>query len=240
MSSPFSISKSNEIRIAIIKDNLNTIELKKYSLMYSFYIECTEQDDPEDTEMDQNVSFQTMEFFINTFLNNAIFYNPLTLDKPDILEFDNNYVALPDLNEGSIAFAIYRKLNAIAEESAVINFLSIEDLVTEVTFELEGEPAEIKDVLPTTKEWLGKWSFWDEPWWERKDVMTFDDKAGSRKEYKEWMANREEMSDNVEKTLNNFKLALKGQILNNPSIQQSSGEVIDVDFNRKTWKPEIV
>ena len=107
------------------------------------------------------------------------------------------------------------------------------------------------DQLPTINEWLGELSFWDSPWWRRKDFSTFDNVAASKEEHSEFF--NKDVNKNILQRMEEPIAQIEAQVIadiygkeineviektTNP--EKEKGELLEVDFKKKTFKPKLV
>ena len=93
-------------------------------------------------------------------------------------------------------------------------------------------------------------SFWEKPWWDRYDVLMFDNFADSQQEIDEHRANPEtamltdlfdDIDENIEEILNKAKAGLIVDDLDESA--KKAGEVVSLDQAKKKkgkWKPTVV
>ena len=93
-------------------------------------------------------------------------------------------------------------------------------------------------MLMDIKDWLGELSFWDKPWWYRRDFSTFDNIAISKEELDEWKETKhEESTARMQKAILDIEETVLDQMGTTP---EDKGQLIEVDFAKKVSKPRLV
>ena len=131
--------------------------------------------------------------------------------------------------------------------SKISIFNVYEDLNIQYNFYYEDEDTQY--TLPTIQDWLGELSFWDKPWWDRYDVMTFDNVAldeAERDAHRDDIEGRaqtfaplKEIDEDIDAMLSKIKKKYNEE----NGIEETGGELISLDQMRKKkdkWKPTIV
>ena len=92
-------------------------------------------------------------------------------------------------------------------------------------------------------------SYWEFPWWDRYDVLTFDNFADTQEEIDEHRSNTDlekltnlfdKVDENIEDIINNAKAGL---IVDDTVEDKKPGEVVSLDQAKKKkrkWKPTVV
>lgn len=162
---------------------LKLLEPKTVEIKFSLR---TESDDPDhiiQSQIDHNISYAKIRLFLETVLPNTVICS--SHDLHDCLkltaDMDNNLMVLPDCGESILAAALHQKLNSMCKEFTYMEEIVIYDPAQEITYRYQLTDDEL-DVSMPGGQWLGELSFWDDPWWERDDVMTFDNVASNKKE----------------------------------------------------------
>jgi hypothetical protein len=106
------------------------------------------------------------------------------------------------------------------------------------------------DQLPNISEWIGELSFWETPWWRRRDFSTFDNIASSKEEKEEFF--NKDINQDILKRMEEPLAQIEGQVIAdiygkeiNEVIEESgadtsTGELLEVDFKNKKFKPRLV
>jgi len=94
-------------------------------------------------------------------------------------------------------------------------------------------------MLLDIKDWLGDLSFWEKPWWYRRDFSTFDNIAESKEELDVWRETKyAESTERMEKAILEIEDSVRKQMSNIPT--EDKGQLIEVDFSKKVSKPQLV
>lgn len=85
--------------------------------------------------------------------------------------------------------------------------------------------------------WLGELSFWDDPWWERDDCLTFDNVALNSAELKKFQEQKAMHDYNSRETFINLEkeISLMFEPHNEPEIDtepRKDADVIRLDFGK--------
>lgn len=148
----------------------------------------TENDDPDDitqSQIDHNISYAKIRLFLETVLQNTLVCSARDLDEALLMSTDmeNNLMVLPDCGESTLSAALHHKLNSICKQNTFMDEITLYEPSQDITYRFLLTDDELDISLPSGQ-WLGEMSFWDDPWWERDDCLTFDNVAGNKKEYK--------------------------------------------------------
>ena len=148
----------------------------------------SENDDIEDiltSQINHNISYAKIRLFLESVLPNTMICSSKDLTEALVLsaELENNLMVVPDCGESIIAAALHHKLNAICKEYTYMEELVLYEPEQDITYRYLLTDDELDISLPTGG-WLGELSFWDDPWWERDDCLTFDNVAHNKTELK--------------------------------------------------------
>lgn len=229
-------------------------EDKKYIKAINYDIEYSLRTDA-DTVNDkqaytyQNVSFTTINSFLYDQLHQTIIYD---LDSKASCEkafasHDNNFMLLPELTESCLVSALHCKLNSICHESSFVEYIKITERTEKLTYSFLTDDG-VYDNLPSMENWLGDLSFWETPWWERKDFSTFDNVAESQEELDAFLGKEENkeiiarMEEPIAEIESQVIAEIYGKEINEiiDSKKQDKGELVEVDFKNKKFKPKLV
>lgn len=216
------------------------------ALLELSYVISTDVVDPTEeillqAQLDQNVGFAKINIFIENMLNNNILITAEGAkemgEKIDI--FENNIVMLPDLTEVTLLAALYAKFNSITAENTSVKALSLRNVRDNVTYSYEiDEDDEVDNMeLPTAKEWLGEYPYWENTWWERNDISTYDKAAETEEELNKWKkyaaeSKIDELNKQTFEEIEEEVGAVFQRVVNSINKGQASGELIEVDFTR--------
>lgn len=243
------LEQSHQVGLTILDIDARIIETKTYILTYQMFSMATEGDFGLQS-INQNKAFLKINTFLNTIIDNSVAFRMEDMQKVDrfLADYDNNLMVLPDLDDISLMETLHRKLQTIAGEYTCISKLSLKDLDTGLTYHGFFDE-DTKYHLPSQKEFAGEMSYWELPWWDRYDVLTFDNFADTQEEIDEHRSNTDlekltdlfdNVDENIEEILNRAKAGL---IVDDTTEGKKSGEVVSLDQAKKKkgkWKPTVV
>ena len=210
-----------------------TIEIK-FSLR-------TENDDPDDivqSQINHNISYAKIRLFLESVLPNTMICSSGDLEECLQLsaELENNLMVLPDCGESIVAAALHHKLNAICKDMTYMDEIVLYEPEQDITYRYLLTDDELDISLPSGG-WLGELSFWDDPWWERDDVLTFDNCARSKKELKTFAEQKVVHEYNSRETFVNLEAEIAKMFEPEDDIEPMAepakdADIIRVDFNK--------
>lgn len=243
------LEQSHQVGLTLLDIDARIIETKTYTLTYQMFSMATEGDFGVQS-INQNKAFLKINTFLNTIIDNSVAFRMEDMLKVDrfLAEYDNNLMVLPDLDDITLMETLHRKLQTIAGEYTCISKLSLKDQDTGLTYHGFFDE-ETKYHLPSQKEFAGEMSYWEFPWWDRYDVLTFDNFADTQEEIDEHRSNTDlekltnlfdKVDENIEDIINNAKAGL---IVDDTVEDKKPGEVVSLDQAKKKkrkWKPTVV
>jgi len=151
-------------------------------------------------------------------------------------ELENNLMVLPDCGESIVAAALHHKLNAICKDLTFMDELVLYEPEQDITYRYLLTDDELDVSLPTGG-WLGELSYWDDPWWERDDCMTFDNVAANKKELKRFIEQKIVHEYNSRETFTNLENEISKMFEPDDEAKPMSepakdADIIRVDFNK--------
>ena len=231
-------------------DDKKQIKAQTYQIEYSLRTEVAETESQKQAFLQQNISFSLINSFLYDQLHQSIIYD---LESKNLVErsfasHDNNFLILPDLSDACLAMSLHCKLNTICHANSFVESISIKDKVDNIAYSMFADDNEYEQ-LPTINEWLGELSFWEEPWWRRRDFSTFDNIAASKEEHEEFF--NKDVNKNILARMEEPIAQIEGQVLADiygkeikdvveKTTKEESGELLEVDFKNKTFKPKLV
>lgn len=248
-----SLEKTIPIKVMLFNSPGTRIEIKQFKVSFNMVTLMQEDQEHIHAELNQNISYSKVQFFLQEILNESVFCEKAHSEQvmQYLGSYENNLVVLPDLDKGAIITALHRKLNSICTDNTQIFVVKLCDVDMDLTYTytcMDLEDREF-DGLPSNEEWMGEFSYWDKPWWDRDDQLTWDRSAQN---IEEWMERREKNFDGTDidpcaafdeiesQMIDLFQEAMVQAGLAEPK----EGEIIEVDFeNKKTkerWKPTLV
>lgn len=247
---PATLEQSHIVRIAVFDTKQRYIEQKKFTITYQMF-SLPEENDVLKQSRAQNSAYLKIGLFINNHLDGALAFTmeDMPMAGKFLSEYDNGFMVLPDLDDVTILEALHRKFTALAGDITIITKLSLHDEELNLKYNFYYEEEDTKYTLPTIQEWIGDLSFWDIPWWDRYDVLTFDNVAQDEEERDKHRADEagrlgtyaplDEIDDDVEKMLK----GIKNKYTEEHPEEDKQGELISLDAARKKknkWKPTVI
>ena len=247
---PATLEQSHTVKIAVFDTRQRYIEQKKFTITYQMF-SLPEENDVLKQSKAQNSAYLKIGLFLNNHLDGTLAFtmDDMPMAGKFLSEYDNGFMVLPDLDDVTILEALHRKFSALAGEMTIITKLSLFDEELNLKYNFYYEDEETKYTLPTIDEWLGDLSFWDVPWWDRYDVLTFDNVALDAEERDKHRADEgaragtyaplDDIDDDVEAMLK----GIKANVDEENQEEAKQGELISLDAARKKknkWKPTVI
>lgn len=247
---PATLEQSHTVKIAVFDTKQRYIEQKKFTITYQMF-SLPEENDVLKQSKAQNSAYLKIGLFLNNHLDGTLAFtmDDMPMAGKFLSEYDNGFMVLPDLDDVTILEALHRKFSALAGEMTIITKLSLFDEELNLKYNFYYEDEETKYTLPTIDEWLGDLSFWDVPWWDRYDVLTFDNVAQDAEELDKHRADEagrlstyaplDDIDDDVEAMLK----GIKAKVDEDNKEEAKQGELISLDAARKKknkWKPTVI
>jgi hypothetical protein len=211
----------------------------------SFEIEITLYSTPhdedarsiEEAQLDQNISYTKCQHFIEQILDSSWVYDLSGHDVVSMLidtDLDFNAVLIPSMNEAALITAIHAKLTTLCSDTTILDRVRLCDVVENLTYDFVSEEGEPSRALPSAREWLGEFSFWSTPWWNRYDVTTYDNFAHNAEQHAEWIMVRdaENVIEESTRELNEIDQAVREAFIQN----RPAAEVIELEFGKNAQK----
>ena len=239
-----SVQKTIPLRAVWVSSSDGDKQVKaiSYNIKFSLRTEMDESIAWEDAYLCQNISFQTITSFIYDQLHQTIIYD--LESKADVerafASHNNNFMILPDLSDITLATTLHSKFNAICNESSFVESVVVEDQVDGLEYNYFADDKDYP-ALPTIENWLGELSFWDTPWWERRDFSTFDNIAESKEDLDDFLSQEanQHILERMQSPINDLEDQIRSE-LDKKSDTDAKGEIVEVDFKNKVFKPRLV
>ncbi len=237
------LHQTHKIRM-IVMDSVNKyIDIKNYDVTYTMF-SVPVPDDPDMSSRNQNKAFLKVNYFVKSILDGSIVYTPDDLHDVNevFLNYDNNYVVLPDTTDTTLLEALHSKMNVLCGDHTYIDDLSLTDTDVGVGYNMTADSEEITYGLPEQSDWLPEFSFWPVPWWERYDITTFDNYSETEQDV-ETFQNTDVYLNTLTHDLDQIDQQVD-DLFN--QMMGKTGEVIELDQIRaqqetkKVWKPTLV
>jgi hypothetical protein len=214
------------------------LEPKTLDIKFSLRTEAEDSDNLMQSQIDHNISYAKIRLFLESVLPNTIICG--SNDLPDCInltaDMDNNLMVLPDCGESILAAAMHQKLNSMCKEYTYMEEIVIYDPAQEITYRYQLTDDEFDISLPGGQ-WLGELSFWDDPWWERDDALTFDNVASNKKELAKFTEdkgiheyNSREVFAQLEVDI--AKMFIDPESLQDEAVDNRDADIIRVDFGK--------
>jgi len=234
------------------QEDRRQVKAQTYEIEYSLRTEVSPKETQKQAYLQQNISFSVINSFLYDQLHQSIIYD---MESKGLVErafasHDNNFLILPDMSDACLAMTLHCKLNSICHENSFVESISIKDKIDNIAYSMFTDD-NIYENLPTMSEWLGELSFWETPWWRRKDFSTFDNIAASKEEHEEFFnkdINKDillRMEEPIAEIEARVVADIYGKEINevlekNTTSDKEKGELLEVDFKKKTFKPKLV
>lgn len=238
-----SIDLTKTIPLNLFLFSENALENLSVDLSFTLITEA-ESDSPEhmiQARQDQNSSFSKVVTFVESVLNETFVYsiNDQDLVNDNFYCLQNNFMVLPDVSEMTILASLHYKFNSIISDNSLVTTITLNEKMQNLTFNYTFiDDGEGYTELPSFAEWCPEYSYWDMPWWCRKDVMTLDRVAKDKEEYDKWCSEQKSQVEQSSIDLFNEIDNQYKEMFSNIDEMEKEGELIEVDF--KNTKPRLV
>ena len=213
------------------------MEPKTIEIRFSLRTENDDVDDIVQAQINHNISYAKIRLFLESILPNTLICSSKDLTEALKLcsELENNIMVVPDCGESIIAAALHHKLNAICKDYTYMEELVLYEPEQDITYRYLLTDDELDISLPTGS-WLGELSFWDDPWWERDDCLTFDNVALNKSELKTFADQKIMHEYNSNETFINLEKEISRMFEPEEEISprepNHDADVIRLDFNK--------
>lgn len=239
--------------VAIVGDDVETnkevlmVEPFTFNISWTMYATVGEIDDILELSIQQNIAYQKIEHIIKHYLNNSLWYNPNNTNTIDahFSASQNVLMVTPDTNVMYIANCLFAKFNAICCSDIIVSKVEVQDCDTGITYTVEDTEGGIPLILPEQSEFMGKLSMYDEPWWTRPDVSTYDNTALNQEELDRIRENLDKSKDLLEQDWKLIEDNVR-EYMTEASEGMLDAEIIDIELvkstskKKKGWTPKIV
>lgn len=241
----FTLEKTCPIKLMVYDEDSTRLEIKDYVFTFSLMTDPGGYDDLVKAQIDQNISFTRIMYFIDVVVNESILYSMSAIEQVASTiygKIGNNLILAPDVNEGVVLALLHMKLNNICQENSIVEKVRLHDTADNIHYELTCDDEDLED-LPSVQDWIGEHSLWSEPWWMRNDAGTWDvdfESAEALEEFKknliipEYMSDFDDIAEKVEMLFT----------LKDGSATTEKGTVIEIDFENgqpaKKWTPTVI
>ena len=242
----FTLEKTCPIKLMVFDEESTRLELKDYMFTFSLMTDPTDYDDLLKAQIDQNISFTKIMYFLEVVVSESILYSVEAMGavaETIYGKIGNNLMLSPDISEGVLLALLHMKLNNICQENSLVEKVRLHDTTDNIHYELTCDDTDLED-LPSIQDWIGEHSLWEEPWWMRDDAHTWDvefDSAESLAEFKKNLVIPEYLAEfaNIAE-----KVELLFSVKEPGCSKEKEGAVIEIDFENgqagKKWTPTVV
>jgi hypothetical protein len=187
------LTRKNILRTLWCNQEQRIIKPAVFNIKYTLRTEMVDGATTEDMSLWQNLSFQTINHFLEEQMFNSIIYDMKGKDMLEryLVEYDNNFVFLPTANEACLTTSLHAKLNSICHEHSIVENIELQDTLDDLSYNYYNDEL-VYPTLPAMEDWLGELSFWETPWWFRQDFSTFDNFAFDHDELDAWKVDVEQ------------------------------------------------
>ncbi len=242
----FVVEKVIPIKLILVEEK--SLIVKNFNVSFTMATYPDIEEDLISAQINQNVSFSKAVFFLEQIINESIVFEKERADEINkyLVEYENNMIVIPDLSEATLITVLHSKLNAISSENTRVDKIKLIEGIDSITYEYYDDNEDTEtSILPSIDEWMGDFSFYEEPWWHRNDQLTWDNAAKDKEEYDLWLERRtsegfptstEAFDEIEERVMEVITSVFK-------SGEEPKGEIIEVDFaneKRQKWKPTLV
>lgn len=248
---PATLEQTHKIKVTVFDTNQRFIEQKQFSITYQMFSAGASSDVLKQSKA-QNSAYLKIGYFISTHLDGSLAFkmSDMPMAGKYLSEYDNGFMVLPDLDDVTILEALHRKFSVLAGELSVITKLSLYDEDLNIKYNFYYDDEDTVYTLPTIDDWLGELSFWEKPWWDRYDILTFDNVAqdeAERDAHRDDAEGREstwEPLDRIDEDVDAMLKDVKKKFDKDNGIEpEAQGELISLESVRKKkqgFKPTIV
>lgn len=244
------LEQTHQIKLTLVDSANRIIDAKDYDITYQMF-SLPDDSDVMHQSFYQNSAFLKINYFIISVLDGSLVFrlDDMPLAQKFLSEYDNNFMVLPELDDITILEALHRKFSVIAGANTFVCRVSLTDQLTKVTYHLDFDPEDnVLHSLPTADEWLGELSFWEKAWWDRYDVLTFDNVAADTEERDAHRSDpsRESLTqplDAIDDQVSELLESARKQVEGVTEDTKKPGEIISLDTVKKNstkWKPTVV
>ncbi|MDA7807313.1 hypothetical protein N8955_01115 [bacterium] len=227
-------------------DEIDALDHYKFTVAYTMHVSQDNDKTLEQLSLAQNISYQKINHFMTQYVDNSIWYDEIGQNMVD-MHFStakNLLLVTPHINVTYLGNCLFRKLNALCKENVHVDGISIKDWSTNLTYSYRTDsPEEMKSILPSDEDWMGEFSMFETPWWDRDSISAYDYSCRDAEDLANIKTVLEEegcvevndfklIEDEVIRQMRHTNKAMFGD-------EEVKGEIIEVDFKAKS-KPKKV
>ena len=235
------ITLTKTIPVTFLLYGNNVLESVANDLSFTLSTNISETDDMNEAQIAQNISFSTIQMFVENILDQSIVLSVEDIEHTQAVfnELANNIILLPDTSESTLAAALHCKFNSIITDNSVVATVTLLDKVNELSF-CYTLFDDVYDELPGKSEWNPEFSFWSESWWNRNDISTLDKVAADEEEYALWLDTglKEKIANETAELFGEIEAQFRSLFPADSS--EAEGALIEVDFEARKRNIKLV
>jgi hypothetical protein len=228
-------------------DEIDALDHFKFTITYTMFVSQHNDATVEELSVAQNISYQKINYFLGNYVDNSIWYDKIGQNMIDshFSTAKNLLLVTPTINVTYLGNCLFRKLNALCKDNVHVDGISVKDWGTNLTYSYRtDEPAEGIHILPSNEEWMGEFSIYDTPWWDRDSISAYDYACRTAED----LADVKEVLEEEGQIMgNDFQLiedeVIKQMKANDPAmfneINEKKGEIIEVDFKSRSVPKKV-
>ena len=236
------LQKKLPLQLITVEPDLKAMSVRNYDLTFTINTAIDSDFDGDavlQAQFEQNTSFTNIACMVETAIHNSIMFDMGAIDDYYLKfnDFENNFLILPDSSDLTLCAALHCKFNSITTELTTVHSVKLEDKDDGLCYEYSCDSFEegYSD-LPALGDWIGELSYFDQSWWFRNDITTYDRNAKDADELEKWKLEYkqnggEEANSRVFKDIRN---SMSEVFFGKPPTEvKKSGEIIEIDFKNK-------
>ena len=163
---------------------------------------------------------------------------------------DNALMVTPNTNISTLCHTLFSKFNSISKPDIHVSDIKMFDFATNMSYDYQDDAYIIPNSLPEQKDFMGELSVYEQPWWERDDVSTYDNRALNTEELTNIRQKLLESEDILQRDFKEIEEAVTMHLTDKDMSEMTeedvkkTAELIQLDDIRKkkkkAWKPKLV
>jgi len=216
------------------ESEIESLEQFRFTIAYTMFVSQDNNESIEELSIAQNISYQKINHFLSFYVDHAMWYDVNGQDMIDkhFTLCRNLLLITPIINVTYLGNCLFKKFNTLCKPNVYVDGVSILDHSTGLSYVYRtDEPDAEIEILPDSKEWPGKFSIYDTPWWERDSISAYDYSCNSQEE----LDNIKFQIEEGEIEHEDWKIIeeeVMKQLSNDPNFNQEKGKVIKFDFKK--------
>ena len=246
---------NKEVSIVTIfgsKKEIVAVQPNRFNISWSMFAEAYPDSDYDRLALDQNISYQKIHHFLSFYVESCLWYAPESLECLDnhFSGTDNALMVTPNTNISTLCHTLFSKFNSISKPDIHVSDIKLYDFATNMSYDYQDDAYIIPNSLPEQKDFMGELSVYKQPWWERDDVSTYDNKALNTEELTNIRMKLLESEDILQRDFKEIEEAVTMHLTDKDMSEMTeedvkkTAELIQLDDIRKkkkkAWKPKLV